>query len=488
MMLAGRRSGIHAATQAPPNVNPSPGTVQSPDLRSVQRVYSAGKTRQRTVLLLGTVLFVVLGVSALLWAIVIDVRATAQSNPEAVNEVIARQFYAAINDAVRTGDLSRLDPVVPAGIGDAASVAGSGCDLRCRVSTLHQLDPGLRLQVDDVLVDGDRVAARLSIQGNDRPVILGLPLRGNLTPWGSVDFLRVRDGQVVEAQTAGDLPTLIEPLGRTALEAVPPVPYRLGLVRLTLDPSRAITDLSAGGPMYLLVESGTLVVWADQPFQVQEPRHAGDPGRDQVRTAGPIELSSGQRIALGANTGYALRSTGNEAAVVLSAAALTGDAGPTNRWVRARSFDEILFNPGEPELVAQTSAPSSWPPGVRSELIAYGIIKTRPADLATLELTRVTLAPNAALPFHDTSAAELLAVDTGTAVVDLVTGDGAVRPKMEASLARISSHGGSSAHRPVISPGGSAVLQPGASAGVRNVDDDSLVLLVLTLEQGSDAP
>jgi hypothetical protein len=34
--------------------------------------------------------------------------------------------------------------------------------------------------------------------------------------------------------------------------------------------------------------------------------------------------------------------------------------------------------------------------------------------------------------------------------------------------------------------GESAVLQPGASAGVRNVDDEPLVLLILTLEPESD--
>jgi hypothetical protein len=235
--------------------------------------------------------------------------------------------------------------------------------------------------------------------------------------------------------------------------------------------------------MYLLVEGGTLVVQADQPFQVQGPGRAGDPGHHESRTTGPIELSPGERIALSANTGYALRSAGNEAAVVLSAAVLAGDAGPTNRWVRVRSFDEILFNPGELEVVAQNSAPSSWPPGVRSELIAYGIIKMQPAELATLELTRLTFAPNGALPVHRTSA-ELLAIDTGTAVVDLVAGDGAIRPHPQALQATLWPQAGSSVRDRGLTEGGSAVLQPGSSAGVRNVGDVPLVLLILTLEPG----
>jgi hypothetical protein len=218
------------------------------------------------------------------------------------------------------------------------------------------------LQVDDVLVDGDRVAARLSIKGNDHSVLLGLPLQGDLAPWAPVDFLRVDGGQIVEMQPGGDLPTLVEPLGRTVLETVPAAPFRLGLVRLTLEPSTAIPALSAGGPVYFLVESGTLVVHVDQPSRVQSSGRAGDPGREELRAAGAITLSPGERIALVTDTGYVLRNTGSEAAVVLSAAALAGDGGPTNRWVRPRSFDQILFNPGEPELVAQTSAPTPVAP------------------------------------------------------------------------------------------------------------------------------
>ncbi len=253
----------------------------------------------RIVLLLGTMLLGVLGGTALLLAVAIEIPATARADSVAENAAIARRFYAAVNDAVRTGDLSLLDQV--------ADTTGTGCDVRCRVSALHRLAPDVRLQVDDLLVDGDRVAVHLSLQGNERPVLLGLPLEGDLAPWGPVDFLRVDDGQIVEVQPAGDLPSLVEPLGRMTLETVPAAPYRLGLVRLTLEPSAAITELSAQGPVFLLVESGTLVVDVDQPSRVQSAEAAGNPGRDELRAAGAITLSPGERIALVAGTGYSLR-------------------------------------------------------------------------------------------------------------------------------------------------------------------------------------
>jgi predicted ester cyclase len=439
--------------------------------------------RLRTVLLLGAALLGVLAGTALLLAVVIEVPASVRADSVAENEAIARRFYAAVNDAVRTGDLSLLDQVMVRNADHMLDTAGTGCDVRCRVSALHRLAPDVRLQVGDLLVDGDQVAVRLSLQGNERPVLLGLPLQGDLAPWGPVDFLRVDGGQIVEVQPAGDLPSLVEPLGRTTLETVPAAPYRLGLIRLTLEPSAAIPALSAEGAVFLLVESGTLVVRVDQPSRVQSAEPDGNPGRDELRAAGAITLFPGERIALVAGTGYSLHGSGNEPAVVLSAAALEGDGGSTDRWLRARSLDEILFNPGEPELVAQTNGPTSWPPGVRSALIAYGIIKTRPAESATLELTRLTLAPNAALPIHDTSA-ELLAVDTGAAVVDLVTGDGATRSRTRALQGTTWSQGDSSARNSRLTEGDAAVLQPGSTAGVRNVRGDPLVLLILTIEPG----
>ena len=481
-----RRVAIRAATHTPPDLSPLRLADRGSVPTSVLSWHPAETTPRRMILLLGTVLFVVLGVAALLFAVAMDMPATVRSAPGAVNEAIARRFYDAVNDAVRTGDLSFLDHMAVTNTDHMAGEEGTGCDLRCRVSALHQLDPALRLEVDDVLVDVDRVAVHLSIQGNDRPAFLGLPLRGNLAPWSPVDFLRVADGQIVEMQAVGDLPTLVEPLMGTSLGALPPAPYRLGLVRLTLEPNSAMTGLSATGPISLLVESGTLVVHVDQLSRVQGPGHAGDSGRDEIRPAGVIVLSPGERIALAANTGYALHSTENQGAVVLSAAAVAGDGGPTNRWVRARSFDEIFFIPDELEAVAQTSAPTAWPPGVRSELIAYGIIETRLVESAELELTRVTLSPHGALPVHDASASELLVVETGSAIVDLVAGEGAVRPKMGTSLMRILPQGDRAARGREVARRGSAVLQPGASAGVRNVAAEPLVLLILTLQPESD--
>ena len=459
-----------------------PATRRSSEPQTFRHLPADGGPTPRTITLLTAVVFACIGATAIYLAIVIDAPATARADTGSENEAIARRFYAAINYAVRTGDLPLLERVAEIDANGTQASTEMHCDLRCRVGALHRLAPGVRLEVDEVLIDGNRVAARLSVEGNDRPTFLGLPLSGDLAPWGEVDFLRVDDGQIVEVQRADDLPALVEPLGRTALDHVPTAPYRLGLVRLTLEPDATIPELTAKGPVFLLVESGTLVVSVDQPALVQRAGPARDSDQEELMATGEIVLSPGERITMVAGMNYALCSTGNEVASVLSAAMLVGDGGPTNRWVRARSVNEILFKPREPESVAQTSTPTRWPPGVRSELIADGVIETAPGASATLDLARLTLPLNAVLPVHETPGAELIAVESGAAIVDLGAGDGAMRPRSHALRSRIWPQGGGSVRDPRITQGGSAVLQPEASAGVRNIGDEPLALLILTLD------
>src|SRR3954469_9983755 len=117
------------------------------DPRSVSRVSATEMSRPRVILLLGTLLLGVLGGAALLLAVVIDVPGTARADSVTENEAIARRFYATVNDAVRTGDLSLLDQVVRTR-DHSPDTAGTGCDVHCRVSALHRLAPDVRLQVD----------------------------------------------------------------------------------------------------------------------------------------------------------------------------------------------------------------------------------------------------------------------------------------------------------------------------------------------------
>ena len=68
------------------------------------------------------------------------------------------------------------------------------------------------MQVDDLLVDGDRVAAASPSRVMTGPHFWACPSGVTSHRGLQVDFLRIIDGQIVEVQAAGDLPALVEPL------------------------------------------------------------------------------------------------------------------------------------------------------------------------------------------------------------------------------------------------------------------------------------
>jgi hypothetical protein len=376
----------------------------------------------RLVPLVTALIFAGLGAPTLLLGIVAE--APARAGVGGDREAVVHRFYAAINEAVRTGDMALLERVVAVESLAAAPADGgsSQCSLRCRVAALHQLAPQLHLTVNEVLVDGDRVAVRLSVQGHDRFEFLGLPLEGALALWGPIDLLRIADGRVVAVEPAAGPPALIEPLLRADVDILPPAPYRLGLLRLTLKPGAAIARRSVRGPLVVLVERGTLEVVVDRLVGVSRQERYGFATSEAAHPVGAIALTAGDRLTLEDQTNYGLRTSAKAAAAVLVVAALPGDGGITNRWVRSRTLEETLVAAPIPETVAQTEPPPTWPAGVRSELLADGIVRDRATPSTRVELTRMTLRPHAALPVHEAPGVEMIALEAGTAVIDLVGG------------------------------------------------------------------
>jgi predicted ester cyclase len=436
----------------------------------------------RPFLLLWALLLTGLGATTLILAVVVDGPATAGSTHFAEGEVIVRRYYAAINDAIRTGDLTLLDGIATATESEIGTdAAPAGCGMRCRVAALHRLAPEMRLTIREVVADGNRAAVRLNVVGADEARFLGLPLVGDLSPWRSVDFLHIADGKVAEILSSDDWPTAIDPLARAEIESVLAAPYRLGLVKLTIEPGASLPELVASGPLLLRVETGTLVARADQPVSVRHRARDGHLER-RVMSAGPHQIAAGDEVLLASDAAYELVNTAREPSIVLAAAALEGAGGITNRWVRARTLDETLFSSADLDIADQASTTVPGPAGVRSELLVTGVIDTGSPTEAILSLTRLTLEPHAALPVHHVPGAELVLVEAGSAIVDLARGEGETRPRRGTWPEDIAPSGSGSRRGAEVAPGGSMVLQPGASAGIRNGGAEPLVLLILSLE------
>jgi steroid delta-isomerase-like uncharacterized protein len=80
------------------------------------------------------------------------------------------------------------------------------------VSTLRAAFPDLSIQLEQVLAEGDRVAARLKLAGTHKGAFLGISPTDKQVTIGGMQFLRFEDGKIVEAWGLSDLPGLMAQL------------------------------------------------------------------------------------------------------------------------------------------------------------------------------------------------------------------------------------------------------------------------------------
>ncbi len=154
----------------------------------------------RAVVPLALVLALVTGVALEATRVVVLSPGVVRGNDPASmrNAAVVRQFYAAVNEAVATGNFAGFDEVVgrdlvahPAGLGDATDKSS----LVRTVRSMRTVTPALRLTVLDLTAQDERAAARVQVDGGERAGFLGHPVAAD-SLWGTVDFFRVAGGRL----------------------------------------------------------------------------------------------------------------------------------------------------------------------------------------------------------------------------------------------------------------------------------------------------
>jgi len=81
--------------------------------------------------------------------------------------------------------------------------------------------PDLRLMVEDIMAEGDRVAARVSFRGSHNGPFQGIPPTNKHVTFTSIEMNRMVDGKVAEHWVEIDLLGLLQQLGATPAESPP---------------------------------------------------------------------------------------------------------------------------------------------------------------------------------------------------------------------------------------------------------------------------
>jgi steroid delta-isomerase-like uncharacterized protein len=114
------------------------------------------------------------------------------------NKAIARRGYEAINQ----NNLDALDEVVAPDITDQDPAPGQALGLegvKQWFSSMHTAFPDFRMNVEDMIAEGDKVVARVRLSGTHQGEFMGIDATGNRVTITGIDILRVNaDGEIME--------------------------------------------------------------------------------------------------------------------------------------------------------------------------------------------------------------------------------------------------------------------------------------------------
>ena len=121
------------------------------------------------------------------------------------NRALVRRF---IEDFWAGGDLSRVEEFLAQHYVEHNLLPGQEPGLegyKRRFLALRAAFPDVHITIDDVLAEGDRVMARVTIEGTHLGPFLGQPASGRVVRMAAINIYRVADDHIVERWGVQDL-------------------------------------------------------------------------------------------------------------------------------------------------------------------------------------------------------------------------------------------------------------------------------------------
>ena len=124
------------------------------------------------------------------------------------NKMIARRVY----EIISTGDFDRAGEIVDPDAPDNELLPGDPParlieTFRDTFTEAREAFPDLSVAVEDVVAEGDRVAARVTMRGTHRGEFQGIAPTGKRVEVKAIDMFRISDGRIVEHWGHADDPS-----------------------------------------------------------------------------------------------------------------------------------------------------------------------------------------------------------------------------------------------------------------------------------------
>jgi steroid delta-isomerase-like uncharacterized protein len=134
---------------------------------------------------------------------------------EEENKAVIRRWIEAYNERDLEAEADVLAPGYVAHVpGGPGPLGLEGLEAwRQFTAPFTEAFPDLRLTVEDIMAEGEMVAARVAFHGTHRGAFQGIPPTGKEVAFSSMEFNRVVDGKVEEHWVELDLLGLMQQLG-----------------------------------------------------------------------------------------------------------------------------------------------------------------------------------------------------------------------------------------------------------------------------------
>ncbi len=135
------------------------------------------------------------------------------------NKAVAPRFF---DEVVSNGRLDVIDEICGPDYRLHATLSGPDAVDRETITELvrsfRASFPDARIRIEELIGEGELVAARMVEEGTHTGVFRGIPPTGRHVRYGSMTFLRVVDGQIVDHWGLLDMTSLLQQLGPSAGE------------------------------------------------------------------------------------------------------------------------------------------------------------------------------------------------------------------------------------------------------------------------------
>ena len=136
------------------------------------------------------------------------------------NKVFMRRFY---EEVFNQKNLAAIDDfIAPTFVNHSAAqlglTAGDLEHVKQFVSVVLQAFPDLHYTVEDLVAEGDKIVARLTLSGTQQGAFMGIPATGKHATISDIEIFRITNGKAVECWVQVDFLGLLQQLG-----AIPPM-------------------------------------------------------------------------------------------------------------------------------------------------------------------------------------------------------------------------------------------------------------------------